>query len=106
MDNPAFNTAPAPFTSSWQTPLPDDEIGRQQSVKQRLAAGMEVELRGLGRFTYSGIWDTMHTFYPAAGQNLPAILPEERRRYLRRDLRGRHFIQLPYTLLADEVVFP
>ncbi|MDE6559315.1 MAG: hypothetical protein K2K29_05470, partial [Muribaculaceae bacterium] len=72
---------------------------------------------------YTGLWDTMHTFCPrprhkeeqsaageATGENsAPAIpdlhqlVPADRHRYLRRDLRGRWFIQLPYTILADTV---
>lgn len=94
----------APFRSTWKEPLPDNEIHRQQLVKELLTPGLEVELRGLGRFIYSGIWDTMHAFYPVEGQDLPAIVAPERRRYVKRDLRGLNFIQLPYTLLADEVI--
>lgn len=92
------------YRSRWDHPLPEDEIHRQQQMKERLKPGMEVHLRGLGRFTYNGTWDTMHTFYPAEGQNLTEILPPDRRHILRKDLAGRPFIQLPYTILADEVI--
>ena len=96
-----------PYKSTWQEPLPDDEIGRQQEMKQRLTPGMHVHLRDLGEFIYSGLWDTMHAFYPAdTATDLPSLVSEPRRRYLRRDLRGRWFIQLPYTLLADEIILP
>lgn len=92
------------YKARWDQPLPEDEIHRQQQMKERLKPGMEVELRGLGRFIYNGTWDTMHTFYPSDGQNLEEILSKERRFMLKRDLTGRHFIQLPYTILADEVM--
>ena len=91
------------YRARWNEPLPEDEILRQQKMKERLEPGMEVELRDLGRFIYNGTWDTMHTFYPAEGQDLPALLGEKSPHMLRRNLAGRHFIQLPYTLLADEV---
>lgn len=100
------------FRSSWQSRLPEDEIGRQQAMKERLSPGVRVRLNfdgaDLGEFLYSGLWDTMHTFRPAPGNpivasvpNLADILPESRRRYARRDFRGDEFLQLPYTLLAD-----
>ncbi len=116
-----------PFQSTWQSSLPADEIARQQAVKEQLQPGCTVTLQfgsiPLGEFTYTGLWDTMHTFYPlprknqeqsaageATGENsAPAIpdlhqlVPADRHRYLRRDLRGRWFIQLPYTILADTV---
>lgn len=100
------------FQSTWQTRLPEDEIGRQQAMKERLSAGLKVSLVfdnvELGEFVYSGIWDTMHAFYPLpenplASASIHDALPESRKRYARRDLRGREFIQLPYTLLADIV---
>lgn len=102
--DPRVNDAPAAFRSTWQHRLPEDEIGRQQEIKERLSPGVHVQLRCLGEFVYSGLWDTMHAFYPAAGQDLPSLIAPERRRYLKRDLRGRWFIQLPYTLLADEIL--
>lgn len=44
----------------------------------------------------------MHNFYPAWGQDLPALITDPvGRRYLKRDLRGIWYIRLPYTLLAD-----
>lgn len=102
------------FKSTWQTPLPEDEIARQQAVKQRLLTGVKVGLQfeqtPLGEFIYSGIWDTMHTFYPAESNplskghdSLRNSLSESKRRYCRRDLKGREFLQLPYTLLADVI---
>ena len=91
------------YRARWDQPLPEDEILRQQKMKERLKPGMEVQLRGLGLFIYNGTWDTMHTFYPTEGQDLPTLLGEKRLHMLRRDLTGRYFIQLPYTLLADEV---
>ena len=94
----------SPFRSSWDQPLPEDEILRQQKMKEKLKPGMEVELRGYGRFIYNGSWDTMHTFYPAEGQDLPSLAGKGSPCILRRDLAGHHFLQLPYTLLADEVV--
>lgn len=92
------------YKARWDQPLPEDEILRQQQMKERLKPGMEVELRGLGRFIYNGTWDTMHTFFPSEGQDLPSLLGDNRRHMLKRDLSGRHFIQLPYTILADEVI--
>ena len=96
------------YKSTWQSRLPEDEIGRQQAIREQLHPGCLVELRfgasELGRFVYSGIWDTMHVFYPVAtATDLETILSGERRRYLRRDLRGKLFVQLPYTILADTV---
>lgn len=94
------------YRARWDQPLPEDEILRQQKMKERLKPGLEVELHGLGRFIYNGTWDTMHTFYPAEGQDLPSLDGKERPFILKRDLAGRHFLQLPYTLLADEVTIP
>ena len=95
------------YKSTWAEPLPADEIARQQGVRSRLNAGMEVNLRGLGRFIYSGLWDTMHAFYPAATDSLPdAAATGALSRYVKRDLRGRRYLQLPYTVLADYVQFP
>ncbi|MDE6741916.1 MAG: hypothetical protein K2J58_06250 [Muribaculaceae bacterium] len=94
------------YRAHWNQPLPEDEIHRQQKMKERLKPGLEVELRGLGRFIYIGTWDTMHTFYPAEGQDLPSIVGKESPFILKRDLVGRNFFQLPYTLLADEVIIP
>lgn len=98
------------FKSTWRNPLPEDEIGRQQDVKERLAPGVHVQLNfdgiDLGEFIYSGLWDTMHSFYPVSPLpegGLVSILPTERHRYVRRDLRGREYLSLPYTLLADIV---
>ncbi|MDE5850771.1 MAG: hypothetical protein K2H38_11560 [Muribaculaceae bacterium] len=92
------------YRACWDQPLPEDEIHRQQQMKEQLQTGMEVELRGLGRFIYNGTWDTMHTFYPAEGQNLQEVASRNNRYRVKRDLGGRYFIQLPYTLLADEVI--
>lgn len=101
------------FKSSWQNALPEDEIGRQQAMKERLAPGTHVILRfdgvELGEFIYSGVWDTMHSFYPAPEnalipETIAQLLPDNRKRYARRDLRGREYLQLPYTLLADAIV--
>ncbi|MDE6273047.1 MAG: hypothetical protein K2M31_08595 [Muribaculaceae bacterium] len=98
------------FQSTWQFNLPEDEIGRQQAMKERLEPGLKVSLVfddvELGEFVYSGLWDTMHAFYPLpdnpiVSASIRDALPEARKRYARRDLRGREFIQLPYTLLAD-----
>lgn len=97
-------TEKSTYIARWDQPLPEDEIYRQQQMKERLKPGLEVELKGLGHFIYNGTWDTMHTFYPAESQNLEELLPQNRRHMLRRDLCGRPFIQLPYTILADEVV--
>lgn len=100
------------FRSTWQNLLPEDEIGRQQAMKELLKPGMRVNINfdgtNLGEFLYSGLWDTMHTFYPAPGNPsgngaLRDALPETRSRYARRDLRGREFLQIPYTLLADVI---
>lgn len=103
-DDPRVNDKPSVFRSSWQNPLPVDEIGRQQDMKSRLTPGLCVELRGLGLFIYSGVWDTMHVFYPAEQQDLPKLISNDRRRYLKHDIRGRWFIQLPYTQLADHIL--
>lgn len=94
----------AAFESTWRNPLPEDEIGRQQAMKENLKSGMEVSLSGYGRFRYSGIWDTMHVFYPIENQKLREIVSESEQRYVRRDLRGNFYIELPYTRLADYVV--
>ncbi|MBD5294805.1 MAG: hypothetical protein HDS25_00590 [Bacteroides sp.] len=109
--NPAVSRKEAPFKATWQSLLPEDEIGRQQAMKERLQPGLRVRLNfdatELGEFVYTGLWDTMHTFYPAPENKfsspLAEILPEGRRRYARRDFRGREFLQLPYTLLADVI---
>ncbi|MDE7349670.1 MAG: hypothetical protein K2N25_01275 [Muribaculaceae bacterium] len=92
------------YRALWDQPLPDDEIHRQQKMKEQLTPGIEVELRGLGRFIYNGTWDTMHTFYPAEGQDLQKLASRDNRYRVKRDPGGRNFIQLPYTLLADEVI--
>lgn len=92
------------YRARWNQLLPEDEILRQQKMKERLKPGMEVELRGLGRFIYNGTWDTMHTFYPSEGQDLSSLAIRESPFILKRDLASRHFLQLPYTLLADEVI--
>lgn len=94
----------AAYRATWQQSLPDDEIARQQAMKESLHPGQEVSLKGYGRFVYSGIWDTMHTFYPVEGQSLRTLLPASEHRYIRRDLRGREYIELPYTTLADYVI--
>lgn len=95
------------YAATWRSPLPEDEIGRQQDMKERLEAGCEVDIVmsgvRLGAFRYAGIWDTMHTFYPLGGDALTPRLPEASRRYCRRDLRGREYLQVPYTLLADVI---
>lgn len=91
------------FRSTWQSPLPDDEIARQQRTRENLVAGMQVHILDMGAFVYAGIWDTMHSFYPAEGQDLYTILPAEKHRYVRRDPAGRPFLQLPYTILADHI---
>lgn len=103
-------------------------------MKERLHPGLRVRLifdgLDLGEFVYSGLWDTMHAFYPhpenplaenplsaaplhdalpenpLASASFRDVLPESRRRYARRDLRGREFIQLPYTILADVIQLP
>ena len=101
----------ASFRSTWRDLLPEDEIGRQQAVKERLCPGVRVLLNfdgiELGEFIYSGLWDTMHCFYPASdgyiNGGLTDILPEGRHRYIKRDIRGRKYLSLPYTLLADIV---
>lgn len=96
--------------STWRNLLPADEIGRQQAIKERLRTGCHAELRFgetlLGGFLYSGIWDTMHVFYPEPDNaiDLVSTLDGNARRYLRRDLRGRLFVQLPYTILADSII--
>ena len=99
-----------PYKSTWQSRLPEDEIARQQAIREQLQPGCTVILQldgtPLGEFIYTGVWDTMHTFYPSAEaveSALPALMSDGRRRYLRRDLRGRSFVQLPYTILADTV---
>lgn len=97
-------TSPSIYHARWDQPLPEDEIHRQQKMKELLTPGMEVEIRDLGRFIYNGTWDTMHTFYPSEGQNLTTLLGDNRRHKMKRDLNGRLFIQLPYTILADEVI--
>lgn len=97
---------PSAFRSTWQNPPSADEIKRQEEMKRRLTPGLRVRLKGLGDFTYAGIWDTMHTFYPAEDQQLHEVVSGQRRRYLKRDLRGIWFIRLPYTLLADEIIIP
>lgn len=94
-----------PYKSTWAEPLPADEIARQQAVKSRLNAGLEVTLHGLGPFRYSGLWDTMHVFYPSGGQRLDRICPGALSRYVKRGLRGILYLQLPYTVLADYVEF-
>lgn len=111
-NNPRGFLAPeydTPFNSTWQSPLPDDEIARQQDMKERLSPGCEVTVSFdnvvLGRFRYAGIWDTMHSFYPLSNRSLADSLPDRGRRYLRRDLRGRHYLLIPYTLLADCISF-
>lgn len=95
------------YSATWRSQLPEDEIGRQQDMKERLEAGCEVDILmsgvRLGAFRYAGIWDTMHTFYPLGGDALTPLLPEASRRYCRRDLRGREYLQVPYTLLADVI---
>lgn len=91
--------------ATWVSPLPADEIGRHERVRAMLRPGMRVTLAdGLGDFIYSGLWDTMHSFYPAAAQNLPLLWAGRHDRYLKRDLRGEHYLQIPYTRLADFVV--
>lgn len=104
-DNPQIQ--PSSFQSSWREPLPEDEIGRQQEAKESLKSGCIVNLcmKGidLGTFRYSGLWDTMHAFYPAGARSLKEILPQDCQRYLRRDLRGREFLHIPYTILADVI---
>lgn len=96
------------YVATWQSPLPEDEIGRQQDMKERLEAGCEVDIMmagvRLGAFRYAGIWDTMHTFYPIGDGALALRLPETARRYCRRDMRGREYLQVPYTLLADVIL--
>lgn len=92
--------------SSWRNPLPENEIGRQQNVIDRLHPEASVELRGMGSFRYAGIWDTMHSFYPAAGQTPESLSGVILPRYMRRDPRGVWFVQLPYTMLADYVIIP
>ena len=91
------------YQSSWEDRLPADEIARQQTMKERLQPGLEVNIKGYGRFRYSGIWDTMHTFFPIEGQSLRDLLPQSEQRYIRRDLRRVTYLELPYTLLADYV---
>lgn len=94
-----------PYKSTWAEPLPEDEIGRQERVKERLKPGIEVVLDGIpGKFRYSGLWDTMHIFYPADGQSLSKIMPQDKIHYLKRDLRGIQYLRLPYTLLADIIL--
>lgn len=99
-----------PFESTWQSLLPEDEIARQQAVKEQLKPGLTVNLclaeTPLGEFIYSGIWDTMHTFYPTdaiSNPDLHTVMTGPKARYLRRDLRGRVYVQLPYTILADTI---
>lgn len=92
-----------PYKSSWETPLPEDEIGRQQKMKESLKSGMMVEILDYGKFRYSGIWDTMHVFYPEEDQILRETLPDSEQRYIRRDLRGNEYLELPYTRLADYI---
>ena len=100
----APQVAPA-CEATWASPLPADEIGRHERVRAMLRPGMRVTLAGgLGDFIYSGLWDTMHSFYPAASQNLPLLWAGRHDRYLKRDLRGEHYLQIPYTRLADFVV--
>lgn len=91
--------------STWDTPLPPDEIERNERVRSRLRPGMRVILDGLGDFIYSGLWDTMHSFYPASGQNLSQIWGDRPARYLKRDMRGENYLQVPYTRLAEFVRF-
>ncbi len=91
------------YQATWQEPLPADEIARQQDMKSQLRQGVRVEILRLGEFTYAGLWDTMHSFYPAAGQDLATLLPPDERHRLRCDLTGRPYLQLPYTLLADYI---
>lgn len=98
------------YKSTWENPLPEDEIGRQQAMKERLVPGIKAHLVfdgvDLGMFTYAGLWDTMHNFYPdnpSESRSLRQLLPDTRQRYAHRDLRGREFIRLPYTLLADVI---
>ena len=92
--------------STWRTPLPEDEIARQEDMRSRLERGMEVEIRGLGRFVYNGVWDTMHTFYPLDPRTLAGGTSAIPTRYIRRDFRGTLYLQLPYTLLADYITGP
>lgn len=98
----------APFISTWDSPLPEDEIARQQRMKELLRPNCEVDLEfdsvPLGRFRYAGIWDTMHSFYPLdKSVCISDLLSERGRRYRRRDLRGNEYILIPYTLLADVI---
>lgn len=92
-------------SSTWQIPLPADEIARQEATRSRLQPGMEVELRSLGKFIYGGVWDTMHQFFPAGGVMSADIETGALASYVKRDLYGRRHLQLPYTLLADYVIF-
>ena len=101
LSHPSRSSLESSVQSTWRNPLPADEIARQQRAKETLTPGCRVEIKGLGPFTYAGIWDTMHSFNPAASQDLSALLPPEMHRYLRRDLRGLPYLHLPYTLLAD-----
>lgn len=88
--------------STWSELLPEDEIARQEEMKARLHPGCRVRIKDYGWFIYSGTWDTMHLFYPEGGK-FHREMTDLGEGYIRKDLCGRVYIRLPYTLLADYI---
>ncbi|MDE6330741.1 MAG: hypothetical protein K2L83_08560 [Muribaculaceae bacterium] len=102
----------APFAATWRERLPEDEIGRQQDVIDRLKPGCVALLApapggvaAATRYRYGGVWDTWHMFYPAdaAGDRSLLQSPPAGCR-CRRDIRGCECLAVPYTILSELVV--
>lgn len=90
--------------STWQQHPDEDAIARFKSVIEQLKPGMEVSIvegeNVYGPMHYTGIWDTLHTFYPKQKD-----IDIAQSRFYKRDMAGRPHLALPYTLLAEAVKF-